>query len=196
MIHMGDIEVQMLSVPHEHTLCFAGHRPVALPKGGALAYLQQVMQEGIEYAIAQGYTHFMTGLADGVDLMAADLVLLAKRQDERIQLIGVSPCENYEEFFRLRHYNLAWLRSIQLHLDMHIIMPGSHRDARVFVKRNHFMVEHASAILGVVGKPKSGSQATITYAKQLGLRYWKICLDPQSKEFSHIETNDPNWDLS
>lgn len=68
------------------TCCFTGHRPKSLPFGydeGAegCKRLKALLTESIEKQITEnGVTHFISGMAMGVDIYAAEAVLELKRK--------------------------------------------------------------------------------------------------------------------
>lgn len=61
-----------------------------------------------------------------------------------------------------------------------------HKDC--MLERNRFMVEQSSALLAVYsGGPRSGTAATIRYAKKLGHEIWII--DPVTLDITHEGTH-------
>lgn len=57
----------------KHRCCFTGHRPnkLKIPE----KKLAKLLEAEIRLAIDGGYTTFITGMAKGVDLVAAEIVL-------------------------------------------------------------------------------------------------------------------------
>lgn len=66
------------------TACFSGHREDALPLGetvvgyAATDLLKTLLAGCIEQAVQDGYRYFLDGLAEGVDLWAADDLIYRK----------------------------------------------------------------------------------------------------------------------
>ena len=67
------------------TACFSGHREDALPLGetvvgyAATDLLKTLLAGCIEQAVQDGYRYFLDGLAEGVDLWAADDLIYRKQ---------------------------------------------------------------------------------------------------------------------
>lgn len=86
------------------TACFSGHREDALPLGetvvgyAATDLLKTLLAGCIEQAVQDGYRYFLDGLAEGVDLWAADDLIYRKQHGtEVLLLIAVEPCLHYLE---------------------------------------------------------------------------------------------------
>ena len=78
------------------TACFSGHREDALPLGetvvgyAATDLLKTLLAGCIEQAVQDGYRYFLDGLAEGVDLWAADDLIYRKQHGtEVLHLIAV-----------------------------------------------------------------------------------------------------------
>lgn len=68
-----------------HRCCFTGHRPEKLqaPEGVVTAALEKEIRQ----AIADGFNVFITGMARGVDIWAAEIVLRLRDAGEAVRLI-------------------------------------------------------------------------------------------------------------
>ena len=86
------------------TCCFTGHRPKSLPFGydeGAegCKRLKALLTESIEKQITEnGVTHFISGMAMGVDIYAAEAVLELKEKYPHITLECAIPCGNTVDY--------------------------------------------------------------------------------------------------
>ena len=58
-----------------HTCCVTGHRDIPLQK---LSPLFKRLRQETEWAIENGYTHFISGFAAGTDLFFAEVVAALK----------------------------------------------------------------------------------------------------------------------
>ena len=65
----------------EKTCCVTGHRDIPEAR---IAYMEQELRREVEEAIAEGYTRFISGFAEGVDLMFAAIV--AEQMEHRPEL--------------------------------------------------------------------------------------------------------------
>lgn len=96
---------------------FTGHRPQFLPFGfdesdERCIALKSAMQERIVALIEnEGVTHFITGMALGVDTFAAEIVLNLKTKYPHIILESAIPCETqavkWSVAARERYYSIA-----------------------------------------------------------------------------------------
>lgn len=166
--------------PWESTLCFTGHRPEKLPLGAALQALTRTLYYYIDHAVSLGFTHFYTGLADGVDYLAASYLFGLREQKPSLHVIGVQPCEDYRELFRDMGYDTRHLDEMLRHADSIHVMPYSRYDKGIFLKRNCYMVDHSSGIIAVCSDGRSGSMQTFRYAQRQGLAYCRIIADAGS----------------
>lgn len=82
---------------------FTGHRPQSLPFGfneadeRCIALKQKLRDEIIRQIEENGVTHFITGMAIGVDMFAAEIVLGLKSAYNGITLECAIPCETQAE---------------------------------------------------------------------------------------------------
>ena len=99
------------------TCAFTGHRPQHLLFGmnendDRCVKLKEALKEQIINLIeAEDVTHFITGMALGVDLYAAEIVLDLKARYPNITLESAIPCETqavkWSMAQRERYYNIA-----------------------------------------------------------------------------------------
>ena len=67
----------------EHTCCVTGHRDIPSNKVGEI---QTKLRQEVLNAIREGYKHYISGFAAGIDLIFADIVTLLYPQTEKIPL--------------------------------------------------------------------------------------------------------------
>ncbi len=156
----------------EHTCCFTGHRPERLPwleDAGDLRTqaLEQMLWARINQSYRDGYCRFLTGMARGVDLLCARLVLRLREDAPEVRLIPVLPypgqASRWPRAVREEHRGI--LQSCRE--EIVVISPAYHRGC--FQQRNRYLVEHAGKIIGVYdGQPRGGAWHTLNYARQLG----------------------------
>lgn len=99
------------------TCAFTGHRPQHLPFGmnendERCTDLKETLKEQIINLIeTEDVTHFITGMALGVDLYAAEIVLDLKARYPNITLESAIPCETqavkWSMAQRERYYDIA-----------------------------------------------------------------------------------------
>lgn len=152
-----------------HRACFTGHRPEKLnqPDGVVVKALTNAIYE----AIADGKNVFISGMARGIDIWAAEIVLRIRSEGENVKLICASPYEGFERGWSAdwqQRYN-AVLRNADL---VRYICPGYSRAC--FQIRNEWMVNHSSLVIAVFNGQPSGTKNTIDYAVRKGIAYQNI----------------------
>ena len=129
------------------TCAFTGHRP------------QSLLIEN------EGVTHFITGMALGVDMYAAEIVLDLKSKYPHITLESAIPCETqaikWSVASRERYYNIA------AKCDKETMLQREYT-SDCMDKRNRYMVDHADYILAVWNGCPSGTGNTVRYAHKKG----------------------------
>ena len=152
------------------TCAFTGHRPQSLPFGfnesdeRCVALKQKLRNEIIRLIEENGVTHFISGMAIGVDMYSAEIVLGLKAK-YNITLECAIPCETqaekWSEPLRNRYYEIASKCDKEAMLQHHYT-PGC------MDKRNRYMVDHADYIIAVWDGRASGTSKTVRYAQHQG----------------------------
>ena len=165
------------------TCAFTGHRPQSLPFGfdesdKRCASLKSVMRDQIVALIEnEGVTHFITGMALGVDMYAAEIVLDLKSKYPHITLESAIPCETqaikWPVASRERYYNIA------AKCDKETMLQREYT-SDCMDKRNRYMVDHADYILAVWNGCPSGTGNTVRYAHKMSKSI--IVINPASLE--------------
>lgn len=145
----------------KHRCCFTGHRPekLAVPE----ERLAALLEAEIKKAIDQQFTTFITGMAKGVDLVAAEIVLRLRERDSRMKLIAALP---YPDFGL--HWSGAWTERFQAVLSAadlkRCICPRFSYNA--YQARNEWMVNHSGLVIAVFGGEKGGTKNTLDFAEK------------------------------
>ncbi len=155
-----------------HLMCaFTGPRPQNLPYGWnendpRCVQLKDSLYRTIEYMVThRAITMFLSGMACGVDMFAAEAVLKLKKKYPQILLECVFPheqqAENWSEALRDRYYSIAEQADFET-----MICHKYQLDC--FEKRNQYMVSKAQMLLAVWdGKRTGGTYQTLRLATQL-----------------------------
>ena len=77
-----------------HRCCFTGHRPEKL--GISEARAKVLLKSAIQQAISDGYVTFISGMARGIDLWAAEIVIEEREKNSNIHLVCASPFSGFE----------------------------------------------------------------------------------------------------
>ena len=110
-----------------HRCCFTGHRPEKLqaPEGVVAAALEKEIRQ----AIADGFNVFITGMARGVDIWAAEIVLRLRDAGEAVRLICACPYQGFE-----RGWKQSWQERYQAILSAADLVRFTGRTSDSFVK--------------------------------------------------------------
>ena len=147
-----------------HRCCFTGHRPEKLTQP------EDVIVAGLENeilnAIADGFTTFISGMARGVDIWAAEIILRIRSEGHPIRLICASPFEGFE-----RSWSPDWQKRYKVVLKeadlVKYICPEYSRAC--FQIRNEWMVDHSARVIAVYNGERGGTKNTIDYAGKKGI---------------------------
>lgn len=153
----------------QHRCCFTGHRPEKLTK--TEWEIKADLNAEIHLAIQAGFYVFITGMARGVDLWAAEIVLELRKKNKNLKLICAVPYEGFEDGWSQR-----WRQAYRDVLDeadfVRVIDRGY--SPRVFQTRNEWMVDHAARVIAVFNGEPGGTKNTIDYTIRCGVPVRKI----------------------
>lgn len=161
----------------EITCCFTGPRPPRLPADGdeasaEIIRLKEQLSDAVEQAYEEGYRGFISGMADGFDLFAAEAVIELKRYRPDAELFAAFPCEaspkNHNTENRLR------IAEIMQNVSEAYFVCKEH----IFgceLKRNVYMAENSSRIIGYYDGFSRGTAHCWHCAEEHGLELVNLC---------------------
>ena len=166
----------------EKTCCFTGHRNNMLPFCGdrekqGMKRLISSIHLNIEQAVNDGYTTFISGMANGIDLICAEIVHnLISRKNLNIDLICAIPYKNHSA--ELVDPVDKYIYNIILQ-DSNVVYVNENKTRDCYKKRNQFMIENSSLLIGVYHKSakRTGTFQTINMAEKANLQLRLIDLD-------------------
>lgn len=164
--------------------CFTGHRPEKLKCDEAT--IKSALSCGIDAAIQDGYRTFITGMARGVDIWAAELVLERRVFDVSLHLICALPYLGFEQTWS-KDWQVRY-RTILRQADLVKAINPSFSMA-VFRRRNEWMVDHCSRLIAVYNGSPGGTRNTITCAKRENLEI-VICEPVDTRLVKQINLTD------
>ena len=134
-------------------VCFTGHRPEKLNRS------EKSVLDGLETAIRQaivdGSNVFISGMARGVDIWAAEIVLQIRSEGEDIKLICASPYRGFE-----KNWSIDWQRRYNNVIEaadlVRFICPNYSKSC--FQIRNEWMVDHSSRVIAVFNGQLGGTK--------------------------------------
>lgn len=147
-----------------HRCCFTGHRPEKLRRS------EKEVRADLEYeirkAVCDGLNVFISGMARGTDIAAAEIVLQLREEGYPVRLICASPYPGFEN---------NWSRSWKTRYGAVIAKADLVRYIRpqyskgCFQIRNEWLVNHCARVIAVFNGQPSGTKNTIDYALRQGV---------------------------
>lgn len=139
--------------------CFTGHRPQMLKRQED--DIKVDLENSILKAISEGYTTFISGMAYGVDIWAAEIVVRLKKSNPGLHLVAAIPFpgfdEAWEEDWRIRYrFLLSQAEYVK------VMEPAYSKEA--YQERNEWMVNHSAKVIAIYNGQPSGTRNTIRYA--------------------------------
>ena len=145
------------------TAAFTGHRWYdSSRKQSVIKKLEGCVRE----AYKNGITNFISGMAIGFDLLAAEVVLLLKQECPSITLTAVLPfreqASRFNELNKCRYYKC-------LSQADDIVILSNDYSAKCYLERDRFMVEHSSLLIACYdGRNRGGTFWTVNFAARTG----------------------------
>lgn len=146
-----------------HRCCFTGHRPEKLRSSER--EICKGLEREIRSAIGDGFQTFISGMARGTDIWAAEIVLKLREKGAPIRLIAASPFDGFEQT-----WSLNWQKryaAIMAKADLIRFISPSY-DRGCFQRRNEWMIDHSSRLIAVFNGESGGTKNTINYAAKKG----------------------------
>ena len=159
-------------------VAFTGYRPQKMPFGfneedNRCVDFKLRLYNMITNLIDQGYTHFISGGAMGMDMYAAEAVLKLKDKYPDITLEMVSPFDNQSAKWAPQYQRR--LRQLFEQADMITATGHEYTRSALFV-RNIYLVNNADILLAAYDGQPGGTQMTVQYAEQMGIQV--LCIKP------------------
>lgn len=152
-----------------HRCCFTGHRPEKLQRKEK--EIRVDLEYEIRHAIHDGFNVFISGMARGIDIDAAEIVLQLRDEGYPVRLICASPYPGFE-----KNWNRTWqsrYRVVIAKADLvRYISPQYSKGC--FQIRNEWLVDHSARVIAVFNGQPSGTKNTIDYAMNKHIPVVKI----------------------
>lgn len=159
------VDKREYDIDREKSVCFSGHRPEKLPWGDderdeACKLFKSRIEREILKAYEAGCRYFLSGMAEGFDIYAAEAVVKLAKKHEGMELVAVFP---YGRGDSPRKRKLAEKAAVCVSI-------SEGYAPSCYMERNYFLVRHSSrAIVGYAGEAASGTGATLRMALREGL---------------------------
>lgn len=152
-----------------HRVCFTGHRPEKLTRSEKS--IKRDLEKEIRQAVADGLNVFITGMARGVDIWAAQIVLTLRDEGGDVELMCACPYDGFEcgwsQEWQARYKEILFSADV-----VQYVCAGYSRSC--FQIRNEWMVNHAARVIAVFNGEKGGTKNTIDYAAKTGVPIVRI----------------------
>ena len=115
------------------------------------------LRREIDKAITDGYTSFLSGFAEGADLLFAEIVVEKCKENPLLRLEAVIPYRNrYKKLLRDEKSRVL----LESCAKVEII--SENLTSNVYMKRNRYIVDHSDRVIAVYdGREKGGTVSTI-----------------------------------
>ena len=147
-----------------HTACFTGHRPEKLKRMQWL--IKRELKKEILRAVDDGIEVFISGMAQGVDIWAAEIVLALRDSGKPVKLICASPFRGFEA-----RWSEEWksrYNAIMAAAD-HTVYVCKGYSRSCFQIRNEWMVDRSARVIAVYNGEAGGTKNTLLYAIKQGV---------------------------
>lgn len=150
-----------------YTCCFTGHRPKNLPwgyieKGIKFFVFKNKLKKIIKLSIKAGYVYFISGMALGIDMLCAEIILKLKTKHPNIKLECAIPCKNQTE--KWKTVNIDKYNKILTLADKITYTSNSNYYNGCMQKRNKYMIDSSNLLIAVFNGSNGGTKQTIEYA--------------------------------
>lgn len=134
------------------TCCVTGHRDIPADK---ITYVEAALREEVTAAIADGYTRFLSGFAQGVDLIFATIIAEEKERCPDLFLEAAIPYAG-----RLKAKDELFQRLIQSCNGVNV--SSQKYTPSCYMTRNRYMVSESQRVIAVYdGRDSGGTLFTI-----------------------------------
>lgn len=148
---------------------FYGHRPEKLNINKK--EVKERLRVAICKAIEDGYTTFISGMARGVDMWAAEIVIEERKKNGDIKLICASPFEGFEKSWNFieKHSYISILKKADF-----VTYICEHYSRQCFQIRNVWMVDHSARVIAAYNGESGGTRNTVRYATSKNVEIYNI----------------------
>lgn len=148
----------------KHRCCFTGHRPDKIELGEK--EIKPLLEKAIDKAISEDFVTFITGMAMGTDIWAAEIVLDRKKKNKNLHLICALPHSGFEN----RRNFTEKIRFSKIIKKADLVKEiNDHYFTGCYQVRNEWMVDRSNLVIAVFNGQKSGTKNTVDYAIKKGI---------------------------
>lgn len=142
----------------QRTCCVTGHRDIPANK---MDYVIETLRAEVAQAIEEGFTTFISGFADGVDLLFTEIVSEEKARNPGLSLEAAVPYRN-RIFAKDKRFQKLLADCDEVYVQQEKYAPNC------LLNRNRYMVSSSQRVIAVYdGRERGGTAFTIRYARTL-----------------------------
>lgn len=143
----------------EKTCCVTGHRIIS---AACISYVEQELRREVQAAIEDGYTRFISGFAEGTDLMFAAIVAKEMEHHPELFLEAAIPYAG-----RMKTKSQQFHELLRACNGVKIVCEEYEHSC--FMQRNRYMAGESQRVIAVYdGRDRGGTLFTMRYAHTLG----------------------------
>lgn len=143
----------------DKTCCVTGHRDIPSEQ---ITYVEQALQQEVLAAIAEGYTRFISGFAEGTDLMFAAIVAEQMKHHPELSLEAAIPYAG-----RMKTKDQQFHELLKVCSAINIVC--QEYAPSCFMQRNRYMTCESQRVIAVYdGRHSGGTLFTMRHAHTLG----------------------------
>jgi uncharacterized phage-like protein YoqJ len=154
----------------DNTCCFTGHRPNKLhgynpASEGNSKMLWKLRDLIIDHIENKQVDTFITGMALGIDMWAARIVLKLKEKYPHIKLVAAVPCANHPAKWN-QSSQTEWHHITNKCDTVHYVSVDPYT-AWCMQKRNEWMTDNSKYVIAVWDGTKGGTGKCVNYGKKV-----------------------------
>ena len=151
--------------------CFSGHRPAKLPWGSdeddlRCVALKRRLWDAMEAAYAEGYRHFICGMAQGCDFYFCELALQLRQKYGDVSVEAAIPCATQSASWGGADQQ-RWRQLVDA-CDYETLVSDTY-SSTCMQRRDRYMVDHASLLIAAFDGSVGGTRYTVEYALRRGI---------------------------
>lgn len=166
----------------KRTVCISGHRDKSIiphkkdDSDATVFAVRKMLFSFINIAVNRGFDTFISGLAEGTDLRAAEYICSIK-SEKNLKLICAMPFIKHSQFFKPPYLRI--LEKVEKNADILTVVNDEAQitygkniskfsSPFVYRERNYFMVEKSSEVIAFLNDNsyRSGTYQTVNYARR------------------------------
>ncbi len=156
--------------------CLTGHRPKGLPwkyreKSFKCFKFKRYLKKVLTGAIKYGLKEFYSGMAEGFDMIATEMLCKLQKKFKFIKIIAVLPCEN--QTIKWNNKQQKKYNRLLKKCDKIIVLSKNYYKG-CMQDRNKFMVDMSQIVISCYGGGGGGTAITLKYAETMGLKIRNI----------------------